>query len=188
MPATTALTPVLPGPIQVPPPPLVAPYLPFANLPVVPLDEAHNGIGIAQQMTRTRGLQARILWIDGTANLDKINTPEKISALVARIKWAGFNTIVFDIKPIIGYTLYPSKYAPKLTEWVRPWGTQTLPSDLDPLKEFVTQAKAQNLALIVNMNVFSEGHREFKKGPGYDNPQWQTVLYEPGTKVRRDVL
>jgi uncharacterized lipoprotein YddW (UPF0748 family) len=180
--------PLLPGPIQVPPPPLVLPYLPFPTLPAVTLDEAHNGIGIAQQLTRSRGLQARILWIDATANLDKVNTADKIAALVARIKSAGFNTIVFDIKPIIGYTLYPSKYAPKLTEWVRPWGTQTLPSDFDPLKEFVTQAKAQNIALLVNMNVFSEGHREFRKGPGYDNPQWQTVLYEPGTKIRRDLF
>jgi len=178
-------TPDLPQPITVPPPPIVTPYLPFPTLPTVALDEANDGIGIAQQVTRERGASARMLWIDATANLDKVNTAEKIAALVARIKSAGFNTIVFDVKPIIGQTLYPSKYAPKMTEWVRPWKTQTLPLTFDPLKEMAAQAKAQNISLLVNLNVFSEGHREFPgQGPGDANPQWQTILYEPETRVR----
>ena len=106
---------------------------------------------------------------------------------MAKIKATGFNTIVFEVKPIVGYTLYPSRYAPKLTEWVRPWGTQTLPIEFDPLKEFVTQTKLQGIGLLVNMNVFAEGHRDFKLGPGYDNPAWQTILYEPGLRIRRAV-
>ena len=188
-PPAPAAAPVLPSPIIVPPPPAPpAPFVPFANLPAPPLDEVNNGVGIAQKWTRERGLQGRILWIDATANLDKVNTADKIAALVAKIKQTGFNTIVFEIKPIIGYTMYPSKYAPKLTEWVRPWGTQTLPIEYDPLKEFVAQTKMQGIGLIVNMNVFAEGHREFKKGPGYDNPTWQTILYEPGLRIHRDTI
>ena len=186
---TPAGAPFLPQPIQITPPPATAAsYLPFPTLPTVPLDETNNGVGIAQKWTRERGLQGRLLWIDATANLDKVNTAAKIQALVAKIKATGFNGIVFEIKPIIGYTMYPSRYAPKLTEWVRPWGTQTLPADFDPLREMVNQTKAQGIGLIVNMNVFSEGHREFKKGPGYDNPSWQTILYEPGLHLRRDVV
>ena len=189
MPATPAVAPALPLPIQVaPPPPFKAAYLPFPTLPALPLDEANNGIGIAQKWTRERGLQGRLLWIDATANLDRINAAEKIQALVAKIKSVGFNTIVFEIKPIIGYTLYPSRYSPKMTEWVRPWGTQTLPADFDPLREMVNQTRLQGMSLIVSMNVFAEGHREFKKGPGYDNPAWQTILYEPGLHIRRDVI
>jgi hypothetical protein len=187
-PATAVVIPALPSSIVVQPPAMPsAPFIPFANLPAPPLDEGNNGIGIAQKWTRERGLQGRVLWIDATANLNKVNTAAKIQALVAKIKATGFNTIVFEVKPIVGYTLYPSRYAPKLTEWVRPWGTQTLPIEFDPLKEFVTQTKLQGIGLLVNMNVFAEGHRDFKLGPGYDNPAWQTILYEPGLRIRRDV-
>ena len=178
----------LPAPIMIAPPTTKPVYLPFPNLPALSLDENNDGIGIAQALTRSRGLQARILWIDATANIERYNTAPKIAALTAQIKLSGFNTIVFDVKPIIGFTVYPSKYAPKLEEWVRPWGTRTLPADFDPLREMVTQAHAQGLSLIVNFNVFSEGHRDFQKGPGYDHPSWQTTLYELQTRVRREVL
>jgi hypothetical protein len=163
----------------------VPPYLPFPHLPTLALDEANNGIGIAQRLSRERNLQARILWVDGTANIDKVNSVEKINALVRQVKSAGFTTIVFDAKPIIGQTLYPSQYAPKLTEWVRPWKTQTLPLEFDPLQEMATQTKALGIELIVNLNAFSEGHREFPgQGPGDKNPEWQTILYVPSLKVR----
>ncbi len=188
-PPAVVVSPSLPEPLMVPAPINRPAYLPFPNLPSITLDENNDGIGIAQKITRERGYQARILWIDATANLDKINSPSKIAVLMARIKATGFNTVVFEVKPIIGQTLYPSKYAPKMTEWVRPWKTQTLPLDFDPLQEMVAQAKVQGLSLLVNLNAFAEGHREFPgKGPGWDNPQWQTVLYEPDIRLRRDVI
>lgn len=93
-------------------------------------------------MTRERRLQARIIWIDGTANLNRVNTAEKITALAAQIKKAGFNTICFDVKPIVGYTLYPSKYAPKMTSWL---GGKTLPISFDPLAAMVAAAHANGL-------------------------------------------
>src|SRR5437762_12373 len=100
-----AQDPLAPMPIDVPPPKLVAPYLPFPNLPFVQLDETNNGVGIAQQTARAKKLQARILWIDATANMNRLNSSEKISALIERIRKAGFNTIVLDVKPIVGFTL-----------------------------------------------------------------------------------
>lgn len=163
------------------PPPLAPPsYQPFAQLPPVALDEANNRIGVAQQTARTRKLQGRVLWIDATANLDRINTVPKIAALAERIKKAGFNTVVLDVKPIIGFTLYPSRHAPKLTEWKG----RTLPSSFDPLTPFVQSAHAHGLQLIASMNAFSEGHRDFGMGPGYDHPEWQTTLYEVQARVR----
>lgn len=185
--ALMALLPPLPEPIQIPPPKVIEPYLPFPDLPPLALDEANNGVGIAQRLTRQRNLQARILWIDATANLDRVSDAEKIKALLQQIKGAGFNTIVFDVKPIIGLTLYPSQHARKLTEWVRPWKTQTLPIGFDPLKEMAAQARAQGLSLLVNFNAFSEGHREFPgKGMGWTHPDWQSVVYEVETRIRRD--
>jgi uncharacterized lipoprotein YddW (UPF0748 family) len=171
------------APITATPPPVAVPYVPFPHLGDLALDEGHNGYGIAQTLSRKNGWQGRLLWIDGTANLERVNTKEKIAALVKKAKEVGFNTLVFDVKPIIGYTLYPSQFAPKLTEWVRPWGTQKLPKDFDPLAEMCRQCKSNQMGLIVSLNAFSEGHREFQKGPGYEHPDWQTVLYEPQTRV-----
>ncbi len=163
------------APLQLPPPAPVTAYQPLPNLPPTALDEVNNGVGVAQQVAREKQVQGRVLWIDATANLDRINTAEKIHALVQQIKSVGFNTIVMDVKPIVGLTLYPSKYAAKLTEWK---GGQ-LPLAFDPLAEMLKDAHAAGLGLVVNLNVFSEGHRLMSRGPGFDHPEWQSVLYEP---------
>lgn len=174
----------MPQPLTIPPPaptqtPATVP-MPFPTLPPVPLDATGDSIGIAQETAHARGLQARILWLDGTANISSINTADKIHALVQQAKASGFNMIVFDVKPIIGYTLYPSRYAPKLTDWKG----ATLPPDFDPLAVFVQEAHAAGLQLIANMSTFGEGHKYFDKGPAYNNPEWQTILYEATRTVR----
>lgn len=174
-----APTPPASGTITIPPPATPPAFVPFKGITAPPLDEAHNGIGLAQQTARARGAQGRVLWIDGTANLDRVNTADKITALMAQIKTAGFNTVVFDVKPIVGQTLYPSQFAPKITAWKG----RTLPPDFDPLAAMVTQAHASSLQIVVNLNVFSEGHRDFHLGPGYAHPDWQTVLYEPALQI-----
>ncbi len=171
---------VLAPPLTVPPNPVSPAYAPLPSLPPAALDDGNDGVGLAQQMARERKLQARIIWIDGTANLNRVNTAEKIAALTAQIKKAGFNTIVFDVKPIVGNTLYPSKFAPKLTTW---FGGKTLPVGFDPLAVMVAQAHANGLQIVASMNVFSEGHRDVKYGPGYTHPEWQTTLYEPSLSL-----
>ena len=171
-------------PLAVPPPVALPPYVPLKGIPAVPLDEANNGIGIAQQTARAKGVQARVIWVDATANLNRTNSQEKIATLVGLVKKAGFNTIVMDVKPIVGYTLYPSQYAPKLTTWL---GGKTLPADFDPLAAMVAQAHAQGLQIVASMNVFSEGHRDVKYGPGYTHPEWQTTLCEPALSLMSNV-
>src|SRR5689334_19686709 len=59
-----------PAPIDVPPPAPPPPYIPFPQFSPLPLDEANDRVGIAQQTARDKKLQARILWIDATANLN----------------------------------------------------------------------------------------------------------------------
>ena len=163
-----------------PPPAPPAPYVPLKGIPAVPLDDANDAVGIGQQMARAKNVQARVLWIDATANMNRVNTAQKITDLVAQIKKAGFNTIVFDVKPIVGYTMYPSKYAPKLTTWLN---GRSIPADFDPLTVMVAQAHANGLQLVASMNVFSEGHRDVKYGPGYQHPEWQSTLYEPALSL-----
>jgi hypothetical protein len=156
---------------------------PTGGLPAVMLDWANDSIGLAQQATRgSQRYQARIMWIDATANIDKYNTEDKIVALVRALKDVGFNTIVLDVKPISGQVIYKSKFAPKLTEWR---GKQ-LPADFDPLALFVREAKKDGMSLCVSLNAFSEGHNLMKAGPGMsgDMAKWQSVLYETKIQVK----
>lgn len=148
---------------------------PLTTLPGVILDAVGDAWGVAQEVSREKNLQARILWIDCTANIDRYNSDEACEALMKQIHFAGFNTVVLDVKPISGQVIYPSKIAPKLTEWK---GKQ-LPPDFDPVKALLREARANGLNLLVSMNAFSEGHRDFKVGPGYQKPTLQTVLYDP---------
>lgn len=153
---------------------------PLPGLESVMLDSVGGGIGVAQQTARAKNLQARILWIDGTANLDRVSTPERIAQIVSKAKQVGFNTIVFDVKPIVGYTLYPSDLTEKITEWRE----QKLPKDFDPLRVMVKQCRDQGLRLYASMNAFSEGHRFTRTGPGYSTPEQQTVQYEATPLIR----
>jgi len=147
---------------------------PLPAIPAVTVDSYLDGIGLAQPTARNRGLQARVMWIDGTANIVRYNTEAKIVSLVHRIKTAGFNTIVFDIKPISGQVIYNSEIAPKLASW----RGVDLPAEFDPLVYMCRETKKEGLSLLVSLNAFSEGHQMFKVGPGYGHPERQTVMYE----------
>lgn len=156
-------------------------------LPPVYIHHQLAKYGLAQSAAARLDLQARILWVDATANLGRVNSEEKIADLCAKAAEVGFNTIVFDVKPINGYTMYPSK----LTEQITAWRATSMTPGFDPLKYFVSESKKQNLTLLVALNAFSEGHsfgkRDFEKpdnqffkpGWGYENPELQTVRYIP---------
>lgn len=160
---------------------------PLPGIAPVLIDKINSGVGVAQQTARSQGLQGRVLWVDCTANLDRYNTEQKIVELVQRTKDIGFNTLVLDIKPIVGYTIYPSSFTEKLTRW----RDQRLPIDFDPVPIFVRECKRVGLSFMVSLNAFSEGHRMAKEqennpdspfgkaGPGYSRPAEQTVHYVP---------
>jgi hypothetical protein len=147
---------------------------PLPGLPATMLDTFGANSGVAQQMAQSRSLQGRIFWIDATANLERLGSEQKIAELVQKIKQVGFNTIVYDVKPIVGYTVYPSKLTKKITEWKG----QRLPEDFDPLRYMVREAKKNEIPLLVSLNAFSEGHALFQQGPGYEMADLQTVLYD----------
>lgn len=147
---------------------------PLPTLPAVRLDVLNGSVGLLQQTARAKGLQGRILWVDGTANIERTNDDSKVAALVSHARDAGFNTIVYDIKPISGHTMYPSKLAPKMLEWKG----QKMPAEYDPLAAMVRECKAAGMPLLVSLNAFSEGHNLFQVGPGYGHPERQTVIYD----------
>lgn len=147
----------------------------------ITIDALNDNQGVAQQFAKTRGLQGRIMWVDGTANLDRVASDELVRKLVTNLKQAGFNTIVFDVKPISGQVLYKSKIAPKIVSW----RGRNLPIDFDPLAAMSREAKLQNIELLISLNAFSEGHSMFKAGPGYEQIPLQTVLYDPFPIIAR---
>lgn len=156
----------------------------FPNLKWAKLDRTAANFGIANGLARERGAQARILWIDGTANMERVDTEERIRALMAKIAKTGFNTIVYDVKPIVGRTMYPSK----LTEQMISWRGQTMPEGYDPVGHVVRYARENRLAVYLSMNAFSEGHSFAKRaendpsqglgdpGYGYHHPDQQSVV------------
>lgn len=148
---------------------------PLPTIPGVIVDGQTISVGVAAQTAKNLNLQARIMWIDGTANIDRVNDEPKIVALVQQIKAAGFNTIVFDVKPISGQVLYNSKIAPKIAEW----RGKVLPAEFDPLTVMSREAKVNGLSIFASLNAFSEGHSLFRVGPGYAKKDWQTVIYDP---------
>lgn len=147
---------------------------PLSSEPGVLIDTYGYGANIANTVAAEHHLQARVMWIDATANIDRYNTEEKIVGVVNQLKGAGFNTIALDVKPISGHTIYPSEIAPKLTEWKGKF----LPVEFDPAAVFVRECKRAGLSLLFSLNAFSEGHTLMQVGPAYQERQWQSVLYD----------
>ena len=97
-----------------------------------------------------------------------------VARIVEKAKRAGINTLVVDVKPLIGEVLYKSKLAPRLGE-VKGF---TYPADFDLLRAMIEEGHAAGIKVHANINVFSEGHRQFMRGPGFGKPDWQVVLQE----------
>jgi len=95
--------------------------------------------------------------------------------LVRKAEHAGFDSLIVDVKPLVGEVLYDSRIAPRLGE-VK--GFQ-YPQDYDLLQTVIEEAKTTRLKVHAAVNVFSEGHRDRGRGPGYKHPEWQVISYEP---------
>jgi hypothetical protein len=166
---------------------------PFPGIAWTHIDTRMAGQGVANMTARRERRQARILWLDGSANIGRTSTLEGARQVVRNAAQAGFNTIVYDVKPIVGRTLYPSALAPQLLEWKE---GERQPAGWDPLAAVLEEGQAQGLMMMVSINAFSEGHsfawRDREKpdtvfgdpGRGYTRPDLQTIQYE-STPVAR---
>jgi uncharacterized lipoprotein YddW (UPF0748 family) len=126
----------------------------------------------AKALATNLGLQGRVMWVDATANIDRITTREGVNDIVARCKKANFNMIVVDVKPVSGHVLYDSKMAERLREW----RGKTYPA-FDVLKAFIEEGHKAGLEIATSLNVFGEGHKYFNTGLAYKKPEWQSVTY-----------
>lgn len=130
--------------------------------------------GVAQAVVRRAGLEGRVLWLDGTANLERLSTRQGVASVLDRCLRARINTIVVDVKPLSGHVLYNSKVAPKLPEWK---GFK-YPANYDLLKTTLEEGRKRGQKIYANVNVFSNGHKLVNSGPGLQQPELQSVIYD----------
>lgn len=123
-------------------------------------------------LTANLGMQGRMMWIDATANIDRITTIEGVRDIVAHCRKANFTSIVVDVKPVVGQVLFKSRIADRLREWKG----KTYP-DFDVLAAFVDEGHKAGLQVCASFNVFSEGHKYFNTGLAYRKPAWQSTTY-----------
>lgn len=125
------------------------------------------------------GLQAAaqkkvMLWFDAHANFKRLSSADSIRFYLQKSKQVGVTDIVVDMKPITGFVLYKSRYAPYLHEW----NGHKMPAGLNFLQTFIDEGHRLGLTVHASINVFSGGHNHFNKGIIYeDHPEWQSINY-----------
>ncbi len=130
-------------------------------------------------ITRQANLVGRVLWMDGSANIQKLSTREGISTVFDKCRKANINTVVVDVKPLSGEAMWPSKVAPRLTEWK---GFQ-YPQDHDLLFQSMFEGRRRGIKVYASINVFAEAHKLLKKGPLYSNPDLQAIVYDVQRRI-----
>jgi uncharacterized lipoprotein YddW (UPF0748 family) len=130
--------------------------------------------GVAQAVVRQAGLEGRVLWLDGTANLQRLATRDGVAAVLDHCVKANINTVVVDVKPLSGHVLYNSKIAPKLQEW----RGYRYPDNYDLLRIALEEGHKRGLKIHANINVFSDGHKLVRSGPVYEKIDQQSIIYD----------
>lgn len=135
---------------------------------------------LATEICASAGLQGRVLWMDGSANLERLSSFSGVDLAFDRAQRAGFNTVVVDAKPLSGHALYPSRIAPRLTQWK---GFR-YPEQHDLVLQTMLAARRRKLKYFVSINVFSDAHKLLKSGPLYERPEWQSIVYDVQRSVQ----
>lgn len=145
---------------------------------------------VIKNLIKAQGLEARVLWMDLSANFNRLDTPEEVAAVVAQAKAANINTLILDVKNYTGFVAYHSQLAPHVSSAQRtkawnftPEGSFEYcyceyPVGYDLLKTVLDAAHAQGLKVLAAVNVFSEGATATQEGPAFQHPDWQTVFYD----------
>jgi uncharacterized lipoprotein YddW (UPF0748 family) len=126
----------------------------------------------ARTLTTNLGMQGRVMWIDATANIDRVCTIEGVRDVVAHCKKANISTLVVDVKPVSGQVVYASKIA----EHMREWRGKQYP-DFDVLRAFLDEGHKAGLEVCASLNIFAEGHKYFSVGLAYKKRDWQSNAY-----------
>lgn len=116
----------------------------------------------------------KLLWLDATANFERLSYKDSITYYLKKVKELGFTDVVLDLKPITGEVLYDSKFAPKMIEWNGFYREE----NFDFPEFFISEAHKLGLKVHASINVFVAGHNFYDRGLVYQNKEhWQTINY-----------
>src|SRR5919109_1315635 len=73
--------------------------------------------GLLHLVTKSTNLEGRVLWMDGSANLERLSTPAGVAAIMEKCRKARINTVIVDVKPLSGLVMHRSGVAPRVKEW-----------------------------------------------------------------------
>ncbi len=104
------------------------------------------------------------LWLDLDRDRSRLASVEQVRAIVDTAAMYHFRRIVLDVKTNEGAVAFPSGRAPRAE----------LP--LDVCAAFSEAAKKKGIEIVLRFDVLIEGDLRTKKGPAFDNPEWQTVV------------
>lgn len=126
-------------------------------------------------------VSTKLMWIDATANIERLNNKDTIDFYLSKVKELGFTDIAVDMRPISGHVLYDSQYAPKLTKWKGKDITYTF----DYLGYYISKAHELGLRVQASLNTFVAGHNFLDEGPIYEEGKsdWATIVYPPSENV-----
>lgn len=127
------------------------------------------------QWAQDHQLEMRTLWMDATANLERLSSREKVAAILDKAAAAGFNTVAVGVKSSCGFVLYNSRIAPKMKNFM---GRYTYPQNYDLLQTVIEEGHKRGLEVHAFLMIFSDGRKVNQSGPAYGpHKDWQTVQY-----------
>ncbi len=135
---------------------------------------------VMDNLIHASGLEGRILWMDLKANLERLNSREKVATILDKVARANINTVAVGVKHTSGFTTYQSRLAPHISQWIT-----TYPADYDLLKTMVEEAHRRKIKVHAALDIFTEGLRSGKNrlGPVFEHPEWESVVYTVGREL-----
>lgn len=107
----------------------------------------------------------KMIWMDAEASfMTNFSTPEKITALLDKIKDTGFTTIVVDVRPVEGDVLYRS-------EIMTPY-KDAATRGYDYLQFMIDEARKRDLKITVSTTIFTAGYIP-RESHGEEGPVWR---------------
>lgn len=110
-----------------------------------------------------------VVWIEGNANFERLNSPEKMDAVLAKVKAMGATGIIAEVKGLTGMVQYNSSIAAHLKEV----NGKTQPESMDYLAEMIKAARKNNLYIYAAMSVMGEGADG--RGLAYQNAEFMNM-------------
>jgi len=132
---------------------------------------------VLANLVKNDKMKGRVLWYDLSANIQNLDTPEKVANIVAKTAKANIDTIVLDVKNYTGFVGYNSEIAPHMSEATAIPNYSNFPEGYDLIEQVSAEANKHGLEVLINVNTFSEGQNTYKAGPAFEHPEWQAQFY-----------